>query len=197
MLEDNVDLEKEVIALGARLAQAKSKLALLDKENEVLQEVRKDLKAELMKVNAKINESELLNKFLLENQGSRNELFDKIEGQIKVLRDMRTANRAKAEDLNTQVVRYLTEDQKEKELFVEQSLEVKDFLEQVKRQIGKLQVPNFENLVKKNIDLEKVTQHNKDLEKLKELEQHEASPQINFMRRSSNYSSTGKLLYYH
>ena len=197
MLEDNVDLEKEVIALGARLAQAKSKLALLDKENEVLQEVRKDLKAELMKVNAKINESELLNKFLLENQGSRNALFDKIEGQIKVLRDMRTANRAKAEDLNTQVVRYLTEDQKEKELFVEQSLEVKDFLEQVKRQIGKLQVPNFENLVKKNIDLEKVTQHNKDLEKLKELEQHEASPQINFMRRSSNYSSTGKLLYYH
>ena len=183
--------------LGARLAQAKSKLALLDKENEVLQEVRKDLKAELMKVNAKINESELLNKFLLENYGSRNELFDKIEGQIKVLRDMRTANRAKAEDLNTQVVRYLTEDQKEKELFVEQSLEVKDFLEQVKRQIGKLQVPNFENLVKKNIDLEKVTQHNKDLEKLKELEQHEASPQINFMRRSSNYSSTGKLLYYH
>ena len=197
MLEDNVDLEKEVIALGARLAQAKSKLALLDKENEVLQEVRKDLKAELMKVNAKINESELLNKFLLENYDSRNELFDKIEGQIKVLRDMRTANRAKAEDLNTQVVRYLTEDQKEKELFVEQSLEVKDFLEQVKRQIGKLQVPNFENLVKKNIDLEKVTQHNKDLEKLKELEQHEASPQINFMRRSSNYSSTGKLLYYH
>jgi chromosome segregation ATPase len=200
MMEEDVDLEKEVVSLGVKLAQAKNKLTLIDKENDVLREVRKDLKSELIKVNAKINESEILNKFLLENNSSRDELFEKIISQIKSLKQMKTKNQEKTEKLNGQIIEYLTEDQKEKELLGEQTNEIKDFLDEVKRQIKKLKLPNFENLVTKNIDLDKIKTHNEEIEKINEMQQNDPSQSqsknLSLMRRSGNYNSTGNFYFY-
>lgn len=199
-VEEDIDIEKEVISLGVKLAQAKSKLIMIEKENDVLSELRKDLKTELIKINAKINESEILNKFLLENNSSKEDLFDKILDQIKVLRQLKLEGKKKNEKVKNSIIEFLTDEQKEKGLLVEQGVEMKEFLIKIKEQIKALNVPNFDNLVKNKIDLEKLINHNKELNELEQLNekmessnknQNSDSKNINFLRRSVNYSSTG------
>lgn len=198
-----MDLEKDVISLGVKIAQAKSKLMMLEKENDVLSELRKELKTELIKINSKINESEILNKFLLENNSSKDELFDKILEQIKLLKELKLDGQKKDENVKNTIIEFLTEEQKEKGQLVEQSNEMKEFLFKIKEQINNLKVPNFENLIKNKIDLEKLITHNKQLNELQKKNDKIPKTQNdngniqnpNFLRRSVNYSSTGNYFF--
>lgn len=187
------------MALGTRLAHAKSKLGLIERENEALRSLRKELKAELIVVNGKINESEILNKFLLENHQNREELFDKVLAQIKTLRELKAQRSKRDSHTKDAVVEFLTEEQKNKELLLEQSREMQEFLEKVKEQMAQLKVPNFENLVKNQLDLQHLREQNEQLRKLEVVReslpppgQPEAKKNLNFLRRSVNYKSTGR-----
>ena len=196
--EDDMDLEKELISLSVKLAQAKNKLMMIEKENNAMRELRKELKTELIKINAKINESQILNRFLLENNNSRDELFDKILSQIKTLRELKIESQNKNEKVKNKIIEFLTEEQKDKGLLVEQSKEMKEFLDQIKEQIDLLKVPNFENLVKNKLNLSKIQDHNENLKNLEIVQENEAqddkkSP--NYLRKSMNYNSTGNTLY--
>jgi hypothetical protein len=189
-------LEKELISLSVKLAQAKNKLMMIEKENDVMRDLRKELKTELIKVNAKINESEILNRFLLENNSSRDELFDKILSQIKNLKELKIENQQKNDKVKNSIIEFLTEEQKDKDLLVEQSKEMKEFLDKIKEQIDLLKVPNFENLVKNKLDLSKLKNHNQDLQNLEivqESENPDDKKKTHSMRRSLNYNSTGTI----
>lgn len=185
------------MTLALKLAQAKSKLMMIEKENETLRTVRKEIKIELAKVNAKINESEVLNKFLLENHQSREELFDQVSNQIKILRELKSEKNEKQTKVNNAVVEFLMQEQKDKEQIVQQSRELEDFLNKVKVQIGQLEVPNFENLVRNKVDLAQLEDHNEQQRKLQVVEENlrkepEDKKPPNFLRKSMNYKSTGE-----
>jgi hypothetical protein len=194
-----VDLEKEIISLSVKLAQAKNKLMMIEKENDVMRELRKELKTELIKVNAKINEGEILNRFLLENNSSRDELFEKILSQIKTLRELKIDMQKKDEKVKNSIIGFLTEEHKDKELLVEQSKEMKEFLEKIQEQIHLLKVPNFENLIKNKLNLAKLQDHNNNLQNLEIVQENENQDEKknpNYLRKSMNYNSTGKNLFW-
>lgn len=188
------------MSLTAKLGHSKQKLVLMEKENDLLRELRNELYEELMKVNSKVKEAEVLNKYLLENCDSREELFGKILGQVKLLMEMKAENGKKNEKATQEVMEFLMKEQKDKELQVEQAKEMTEFLEKVKEQIDLLKVPNFENLIKNKVDLELLKIHNQELSNLKIVEedskqssrQSQNRKNVNYLRRSVNYSSTGK-----
>lgn len=185
------------MSLGIKLAQAKSKLMMIEKENEALKTVRKEIKTELIKVNAKINESEVLNKFLLENQQSREELFECVTDQIRTLRELKLEKNEKKKQIENAVIEFLMQEQKDKELLIQQSREMEAFLDKVKAQIGQLEVPNFENLARNKLDLDRLEEHNTQLRKLDVVEEspgpvREDKKPANFLRKSMNYKSTGR-----
>lgn len=196
------DFNEEFQQLNIILARAKQQLIRIEQDNAVLKETRENMKAELLRVESKIKENEILNKYLMEDHNSQESLLDKILDQIKVLRELKIEDKIKNERVKNSIIEFLNEEKKNKSDNIQQIEELEEFLSKVKNQIQLLKTPNLENLIKTKINLEMMTKHNSDLEKFEKLqkdikelnESKKQTPNMHNMRRSTNYNSTGNFI---
>lgn len=191
-------IDKELQKLSYELSKSKQTLLLLEKDNKMLTKLKESMKKDISSINKKIEENKVLNKFLLENNDSKEDLFDKILEQIKTLRELKIEEKIKNERVKTNITEFLTQEKCDKSEMIKDVESLETFLDDVKNQIQKLHVPNIVKLVNKNIDLNALQHHN---EQLSDMEHHLVNQQHNMqnrsmmrMKRSSQYNSTGNLV---
>lgn len=183
-------LREEVLSISSRLSRAKHRLNLLESENASLKKLKIDLADELNLVQEKVKESEILNKFLLEDH-SKESLMDSVLGQIKSLRELKMEDKIKSERFKADLEDFLKKQTDERQVLAEQGKRLEGYLLEAKGQIRDLKVPDFEKMVKRHVDVKQIERHNRDLKVAEKLGPKQKMRGSQMMRRSTQYSSTG------
>lgn len=191
-------IDKELQKLSFDLSKARQTLLLLEKDNKMLKQLKDSIKKDLSYINEKIEDNKVYNKFLLENNESKEDLFDKILDQIKILRELKIEEKIKNERVKTNVIEFLTQEKEHKSDMIKDVESLESFLDNTKNQIQKLHIPNILKLVHKNVDIDALKKHNENLDGLEEQEINQRQDVLNrsmmSLKRSSQYNSTGNLL---
>lgn len=184
-------LREEVLSISTSLSRAKHRLNLLESENASLKKLKVDLSEELSLIQEKVKESEILNKFLLEDH-SKESLMDSVLGQIKSLRELKMEDKIKSERFKADLEDFLKKQTDERQVLADQGERLEGYLLKAKGQIRDLKVPDFEKMVKRHVDVQQIERHNRDLKVAEKLGPKQKMRGSQMMRRSTQYSSTGR-----
>jgi hypothetical protein len=164
----------------------------------MLSSLKETIRKDISLTNKKIEENTEFNKILLENNNSKEDLFDKILEQIKILRELKIEEKIKNERVQTNITEFLTQEKSDKNSLIKDVESLETFLNEVKSQIQKLHVPNIVKLVHKNVDLQAIQHHNEQMTNLEERGFNQQPTMNNrsmmSLKRSSQYNSTSNLI---
>lgn len=182
--------------MNNELTKAKHKLMILEKQNDVMKQMKESIKNELRSVNQKIKENTVLNQYLNEDNDSKDNFIDQIFEQIRILKELKIENKIKDERVRSSIIEFFKEEKDDKEQMISGIEKLETFLNDVKSQIQKLHIPNSLKLVKKNINIEQLQNHNQQLEDLEhqnyqnKFENNSLNNSTTNIRRLSNYKSS-------